>query len=252
MPKTALITGGNSGIGYATANLLKEKGYSVIITGRHKGRLSRAAVEIGVECIIADMTELEDIKRLASRFQNEGLDVLVNNAAIVRFIPLSKLSSTDYSLFFNTNIRGPLELIRELIPALKKKQGSITNISSIAVNNGLLNGSLYAATKGALEAATRSIALELSPKKIRVNAVSPGAIDTPLFKKSGLSQEDIDARRKIINRKIPLQRYGRAEEVARVVHAQLEATYVTGSVWIVDGGADILVANQGSPRSRSF
>jgi NAD(P)-dependent dehydrogenase (short-subunit alcohol dehydrogenase family) len=250
MPKTALITGGNSGIGYATAYLLKEKGYSVVISGRHKGRVSRAAVEIGVEYIIADMAELKDIKRLASRFQNEGLDVLVNNAAIVRFIPLSELSSTDYSLFFNTNIRGPLELIRELIPALKKKQGSITNISSIAVNNGLLNGSLYAATKGALEAATRSLALELSPKKIRVNVVSPGAVDTPLLRKSGISQENIDARRTAFNRIIPLQRYGKAEEVAHVVCSQLEATYVTGSVWVVDGGADILIANQNNPGKR--
>ncbi|MCI5167423.1 MAG: SDR family oxidoreductase [Candidatus Electrothrix sp. GM3_4] len=240
MSKTALITGGNSGIGYATANLLKEKGYSVVITGRHKGRVSRAAVEIGVECIIADMAELEDIKRLASRFQNKGLNVLVNNAAIVRFIPLSELSSTDYSLFFNTNIRGPLELIREMLPALEKRQGSVTNISSIAVNNGLVNGSLYAATKGALEAATRNLALELAPKKIRVNAVSPGAIDTPLAEKSGRSREAIDAHKAMLEKIIPLQRYGKAEEVAQVVCAQLEATYVTGSVWVVDGGADIL------------
>ena len=243
MPKTALITGGNSGIGYATANVLKQKGHSVVITGRHQGRVSRAAAEIGAESIIADMAKLEDIKRLASLFQDEGLDVLVNNAAIIRFIPLSEVSSKDYSLFFNTNIRGPLELIRELIPALEKRQGSISNISSLAVNNGFLNGSLYAATKGALEAATRSLALELGPKKIRVNAVSPGAVDTPLLKKSGVSQENINARRTALNRIIPLQRYGKAEEVAHVVCSQLEATYVTGSVWVVDGGADILVAN---------
>ncbi len=249
MLKKTLITGGNSGIGYAIAGLLKEKGYSVVISGRNKDRVRKAAATLDVEYIIADMAEFDDIKRLSSPFQNEGLDVLINNAAIATFIPLADLSKENYSVFFNTNIRGPLELIRELVPALEKRQGSITNISSIAVNNGLLNGSLYAATKGALEAATRSIALELSPKKIRVNAVSPGAIDTPLFRKSGLSQENIDARRKIINRNIPLQRYGKAEEVAHVVCAQLEATYVTGSVWVVDGGADILVTNQDNPKN---
>ncbi len=246
MSKIALITGGNSGIGYATAKLLKKKGYTVVISGRHKARVSRAAAEMGVEYIIADMAEFDDIKNLASPFQNEGLDVLVNNAAIATFIPLGSLSEKDYSIFFNTNIRGPFELIRKLVPALEKRQGSIINISSIAVNNGLVNGSLYAATKGALEAATRSLALELGPKKIRVNAVSPGAIDTPLARKSGLSQQSLDARRAVLDQIIPLRRYGKAEEVAQVVCAQLEATYVTGSIWVVDGGADILVANQSS------
>ncbi len=156
-----MITGGNSGIGYATAKLLKEKGYSVTISGRHKGSVSRAATELGVECVVADMADLDDIKRLAAPFLNGGLDVLVNNAAIATFIPINSISPKDYTTNFNTNIRGPLELIREVLPALEKRQGSITNISSIAVNNALVKGSLYAATKGALEAATRSLALEL-------------------------------------------------------------------------------------------
>ncbi|MCP4683344.1 MAG: SDR family oxidoreductase [Desulfobacterales bacterium] len=244
MSKNALVTGGNSGIGYAIANMLKAKGYSVVISGRHKGRVRKAATKIGAEYIIADMAKFADIKRLASPFQKVGLDVLVNNAAIATFIPIISLSKLSYSTFFKTNIRGPLELIRQLIPALEKRQGSICNISSIAVNNGLLNGSLYAATKGALEGATRSLALELGPKKIRVNAVSPGPIDTSLLAKSGLSQKHIDTRRTLMNKNIPLQRYGKTEEVAEVVCAQLEATYVTGSIWTVDGGTDILVANQ--------
>lgn len=240
MLKTALITGGNSGIGYATANFLKEKGYSVTISGRHKERVSKVAAELGVEYIVADMAELDDIKHLAAPFKNNGLDVLINNAAIATFIPLSKISPSDYTIFFNTNIRGPLELIRELLPALEKNQGSVTNITSIAVNNALVNASLYAATKGALEATTRSLALELAPKKIRVNAVSPGAIDTPLAEKSGYCKEDLDAHRAMLEQIIPLRRYGKAEEVAQVIWAQLEASYVTGSIWVVDGGADIL------------
>ena len=243
MSKTALITGGNSGIGYATANLLKEKGYSVVISGRHEERLNRAATEMDVEYVVADIAKPDDIKRLASFFGDNGLDVLVNNAAIATFIPFDSLLLSDYALFFDTNIRGPLELIREVLPALEKKQGSVTNISSIAVNNGLVKGALYAATKGALEAATRSLALELAPKKIRVNAVSPGAIDTPLLKKLHLDQDEMAARRALLEQNIPLKRLGKAEEVAHVVCAQLEAGYVTGSVWVVDGGADVLAVN---------
>ncbi|CAK8711467.1 Short-chain dehydrogenase [Candidatus Electrothrix laxa] len=241
--KIALVTGGNSGIGYATAALLKKKGYSVVISGRHKERINNAAAELGVAYVVANMAKPDDIKHLASFFGDNGMDVLVNNAAIASFIPFESLLLSDYALFFDTNIRGPLELIREVLPALEKKQGSITNISSIAVNNGLVKGALYAATKGALEAATRSLALELAPKKIRVNAVSPGAIDTPLLKKLDLSQEKMNAHRALLEGYIPLKRLGKAKEVAHVVCAQLEASYVTGSVWVVDGGADVLAVN---------
>jgi len=222
------------------SQVIKKKGYTVTIAGRHKGRICRAASELGLEYIIADMTDLDSFKEIASQFQNHGLDVLVNNAAMAKFIPLDELSPSDYLLFFNTNFRGPIELIRELLPALKKKCGSITNISSIAVNNGLVNGSLYAATKGALEAATRSLAVELAPKKIRVNAVAPGAIDTPLAAKTGRSKKELLQRRAMLEQIIPLQRYGKPEEVAQVACAQLEATYVTGSVWCVDGGVHIV------------
>jgi len=243
MQKTALVTGGNSGIGYATAYLLKKKGYSVVISGRTPKKIKKAAAELGVEYIVADMQHVNDIKKMASFFKKDGLDALVNNAAKADLMPLNEITSSDYSIFFNTNIRGPMELIQRLLPAFEKRGGSITNISSIAANNGLVNGSLYAATKGALEAATRTLALELAPKKIRVNAVSPGAIDTPLLKSSGVSQKNIDSRRAVLEKILPLKRYGTAEEVAHVVYAQLEASYVTGAIWVVDGGADVLIAN---------
>jgi len=237
MKKTALVTGGNSGIGYATAKILKEHNFQVCITGRDAQRVAVAAKELGVAGKVADMANLEDLRTIPELFP-DGLDALVNNAAIASFKPLADLIEEDYSKYFDTNIRGPLTLIQVLLPALEKRQGSITNVSSAIVNNGLPNASLYAATKGAVDSFTRSLALELAPKKIRINVVTPGAIETPILQKFGLSPEALEARKAKQRSLIPMGRYGTAEEVARVIVAQLESTYVTGSIWSVDGGVD--------------
>ena len=238
--KNILITCGNSGIGYATAALAKEKGYEVTITGRDPERVAHAAEALGVSGVVADMLKLEDMQALASRFSKSGLDVLVNNAAIARFMPLTLHADADYQEFLDTNIRGPLALIQFLLPALAKKKGCVTNVSSAVTNNGLPNASLYAATKGAIDAATRSLALEFAPQAVRVNCVSPGAIDTPIITKLGIPPEQIEAIKAQQVAMIPLQRYGTPEEVAYVILAQVEASYVTGSVWPVDGGVDAI------------
>lgn len=238
MNKKALITGGNSGIGYATASLFKDRGYQVTISGRNSDKLSQAAAELGVEWVVADMARIEDLKMIAARFAESGLDVLVNNAAIAAFMPIDAHTELDYEGFLNTNIRGPLALIQALLPALRKRQGCITNISSAISSNGLPNASLYAATKGAIDAFSRSLALELAPQNIRVNVVAPGAIDTPLISKLGLDENQIEAIKAHVESTIPMKRYGRPEEVAQVVFAQAAATYVTGAIWAVDGGVD--------------
>lgn len=238
MNKTALITGGNSGIGYAAASLFKDRGYRVTISGRNSDKLSKAAVELGVDWIVADMARFDDLKTIATGFTENGLDVLVNNAAIAAFMPIDAHTEADYEKFLNTNIRGPMALIQALLPALRKRHGSIVNISSAISSNGLPNASLYAATKGAMDAFSRSLALELAPQNIRVNTVSPGAIDTPIFSKMGLDENQITSIRAHVENTIPMHRYGRPEEVAQVILAQAEATYVTGAVWAVDGGVD--------------
>ena len=236
--KRILITGGNSGIGYATAELSKEFGFDVTICGRNAKRVAQAAEVLGVKGVVADISNPENISSLASCFKDEGLDALVNNAAIAKFMPITEHTLTDYEEFLNVNIRGPLLLIQKLIPALERKGGCVCNISSAITNNGLPNASLYAATKGAVDGFSRSLALELAPKGIRVNCISPGAIDTPLINKLGLDQELISAIKAQQEAIIPLRRYGGAKEVAHVILAQIEASYVTGSVWSVDGGVD--------------
>jgi NAD(P)-dependent dehydrogenase (short-subunit alcohol dehydrogenase family) len=238
MNKKVLITGGNSGIGYATASLFKDCGYQVTISGRDSDKLSQAAAELGVEWVVADMARLDELKMLATRFNESGIDVLVNNAAIVAFMPIETHTEVAYENFLNTNIRGPMALIQALLPALKKRHGCITNISSAISTNGLPNASLYAATKGAMDAFSRSLALELAPHNIRVNVVSPGAIDTPLISKLGLDESQIEAIKAHVESTIPMKRYGRPEEVAQVIFAQAAATYVTGAIWAVDGGVD--------------
>ncbi len=238
MNKKVLVTGGNSGIGYATASLFKDHGYQVTISGRDSDKLTQAAAELGVEWVVADMARLEDLKMLATRFNESGIDVLVNNAAIVAFMPIEAHAEVDYDNFLNTNIRGPMALIQALLPALRKRQGCITNISSAISSNGLPNATLYAATKGAMDAFSRSLALELAPQNIRVNVISPGAIDTPLISKLGLDESQIEAIKAHVESTIPMKRYGRPEEVAQVIFAQVAATYVTGAIWAVDGGVD--------------
>ena len=234
--KTILITGGNSGIGYATAKQCKAKGYEVTITGRDQSRVGKAAEELGVVGIVADMARLDDVQRVVDNFREQGLDSLVNNAAHAKFLPIESHTQADYDDFFNTNIRGPLMLIQGLLPALEKNKGSISNISSAVSNNGLTNASLYAASKGAMDAFTHSLAIELAPKGIRINAIAPGAVDTPIINKLGIPAEHIPAVKAQIESNIPMGRFGKAEEIAQIIIAQLEATYVTGAVWEVDGG----------------
>lgn len=237
MDKIALITGGNSGIGYATAYALRQKGCQVFITGRNAARLEVAAKQLGATAIVAEMEDMAALKSIANRFEN-GLDYLVNNAAVARFMPLKDITSADYTEFFNINIRGAMTLIQALTPALSQRQGSVCNVSSAIVNNGLANGSLYAATKGALESMTRSLALELAEQHIRVNVVSPGATETPILDKLGMSPEQRVEVRKKHESTIPLKRYAQADEVAQVIISQLEASYVTGAVWAADGGVN--------------
>lgn len=239
MQKTALVTGGNSGIGYATAKLLKAKGYDVTICGRNSERVDQAASELGVKGIVADMGIESDVIKLAKYFEGKPLNALVNNAAIARFAPLAYCTSADFNEFMNTNVRGPLDLIKGVLPALQKAGGSITNVSSAVVNNGLANAALYAATKGALDAFTKSLAIEFAPIGVRINAVSPGAIDTLIITKLGLDEQTQAAIKAHLETTIPLGRYGKAEEVAEVIVAQLESSYTTGAIWAVDGGVNV-------------
>ncbi|MGH8592881.1 MAG: SDR family NAD(P)-dependent oxidoreductase [Gammaproteobacteria bacterium] len=243
MHRVALITGGNSGIGNAVAKKLISLGYYVYISGSDPRKTKQAALALGAEAIIADLRSLESIECIAAPFSEKGLDVLINNAAIVSFLPIDMLSEQSFDDHFHVNVRSPLFLIKALLKPLEKRKAAVTNISSVISQCGVPGFSVYAATKGAIEAVTRNLAIELAPRCIRVNAVCPGAIDTPIFSKMGIPEDQLETTESHIASSIPLQRFGTPEEVADVVVAQVEASYVTGAVWHVDGGVSTVASH---------
>lgn len=243
MGRVALITGGNSGIGLVVAKKLISSEYEVYISGRDPMKTKQAALALGAKAVIADLKSLEHLTSIAAPFSEKGLDVLVNNAAIATFVPIGMLSAESFDEHFHVNVRSPLFLIKALLQALEKRKGTVINISSVISQCGVPGFSLYAATKGAIEAFTRNLAIELAPRCIRVNAVCPGAIDTPIFTKMGIAEDQLETTKSHIASSIPLQRFGTPEEVADVVVAQVEASYVTGAVWHVDGGVSSVASH---------
>ncbi len=234
--KIALVTGGNSGIGFSTAKTLCNNHCQVFITGRDRKKTERAAKELNCNYIIADLSIPDSIDKICQPFLKIGLDYLVNNAGIGYMIPVHDISTPSIEQHFSVNVFAPLLLIKNLVTALEARRGSVTNISSIITTRNATGFSIYSASKGALEAMTKSLAVELAPKNIRINAICPGAIETPMLENSNIPPDCIPQIRSKVLSMIPLQRRGVAEEVAAAVYAQLNSTYVTGSIWNVDGG----------------
>lgn len=239
MEKLALVTGGSSGIGFATAKLLRDKGYDVYITGRDENKLRSAAGDLGINFYVADVENIKQIENISEGFLGSGLDVLVNNAGVFGAFPLEEYNLKDFSHYMDINFRGMAFFTKIFISALEKRRGAVTNVSSIITQSALPGTSMYAATKGAIEAFTRSLALELSPRNIRVNAVSPGAVDTALLGNLYKNSKEKQAAMLEFAEGIPLKRYAKAEEIAHVIVAQLQSTYTTGSIWTVDGGVSL-------------
>ncbi|OLE86619.1 MAG: oxidoreductase [Acidobacteria bacterium 13_1_20CM_2_60_10] len=240
--KVAVVTGGNSGIGLATARRLQEEGARVAIAGRNKKTLDEAVKTMGnaVVAVQADVSVAKDLDRLyATVSQKLGkIDILFANAGIYKFAPLAATSEDLYDELFDINTRGVYFTIQKAVPLLNDGASIIVN-TSVAGEIGLPNGTVYAATKSALRSFTRSIAAELVDRGIRVNAVSPGPIETPAgFARAGLSQEALDEMVKNIVNQVPMKRIGKPEEIAGAVAflASQDASFITGAEITVDGG----------------
>lgn len=233
--KAALITGGNSGIGFATAKELIKRGANVIITGRRKDAVEKAAMELNAVGLVADQSVMGDIARLAQEVAGRygKIDLLLINAGI---IGLSKIESADEAMFdeiMNVNFKGAYFTLSKFIPLLNEN-ASIVLLSSTSASISPPGASVYAASKAALNAVMKIAAVELASRKIRVNAVSPGPVSTEIMNKIALSREVED---KMVGT-IPMARLGKPGEVAKVISFLLseDASFVTGSEYLVDGG----------------
>jgi len=239
--KVAVVTGGNSGIGLATAKRLQAEGASVAIAGRSKKTLDEAVKIIGngVIAVQADVSKLPDVDKLYAEVSRKlgKIDVLFVNAGIATLAPLSETSESAFDEQFDINIKGAYFTIQKALPLLNDGASIILN-TSVADRKGTVGASAYSATKAALRSLARTVAAELAGRGIRVNTVAPGPIVTPIFERTGLPKEAVDEFAREIVAKVPMKRFGQPEEVAATVAflASQDASYITGVEINVDGG----------------
>jgi NAD(P)-dependent dehydrogenase (short-subunit alcohol dehydrogenase family) len=239
--KVAVVTGGNSGIGLATAKRLQDEGARVAISGRSQKTLDEAVKSIGngVLAVQADVSKLADLDKLFSAVSQKlgKIDVLFVNAGVAKFVPLDAVTEEHYDEQFDINTKGAYFTIQKALPVLNDGASIILN-TSVVSHQGVANGTVYAATKAAMRSLTRSIAAELVGRNIRVNAVAPGPIETPIFERTGLPKEALDEFAKNVLASVPMKRFGKSEEVAGAVAflASSDASYITGVEIGVDGG----------------
>jgi NAD(P)-dependent dehydrogenase (short-subunit alcohol dehydrogenase family) len=239
--KVAVITGGNSGIGFATAKRFVEEGAQVVITGRRKKELDDAAAAIGrnITAVQGDVSRLEDLNRLYAivRDKHRHIDVLFANAGVGSLAPLGSITEEHFDREFDINVKGVLFTVQRALPLITDG-GSIILNSSIAGQKGIGGFSIYNATKAAVRSFARTWTSDLKERKIRVNAISPGPIETPIFGKMGLTKEQVDQFAGSLASQVPMGRVGRAEEIASaaVFLASDESSFITGIDLNVDGG----------------
>ncbi|MCE4557596.1 SDR family oxidoreductase [Roseateles cellulosilyticus] len=239
--KKALITGGNSGIGLATAKLFLEHGAAVMITGRDEATLAAARASLGHDVLAerSDAGRLEDIDRLMvqAKARFEHLDVLVLNATGGSPVPIEFMTEAQFDAMNDVAFKGVFFAIQRALPLLRPG-ASIVVTTSLANQVGAPGFSAYGACKAAARSLVRTASLELAPRGIRVNAVCPGPVDTPGFGRWDVPREVVDAARADLTRRSPLQRFGTAEEIANAVLylASPASSYVVGAELVVDGG----------------
>lgn len=239
--KTALITGGSSGIGLATAKAFITEGACVAITGRDAAALDAAAAEIGDGAVaaICDVTRLDQLDALARRLGKEftRLDILFANAGLFTNAPIGAISETEFDQMFDVNVKGAFFTVQTMLPLLRQGASVILN-ASIAWRMGRPGISLYAASKAAVRTFARNFSADLAPRGIRVNVISPGPIDTPIWER-GRDAATADRLRRKIEAGVPMGRMGRAEEIAAaaVFLASDDSAYMMGAELIIDGGS---------------
>lgn len=240
--KVVVISGGNSGIGLASVKGFLNEGAKVVFSGRRQEALDEVSKELSgnFKAVLADQSKVADNKKLIDTAVSEygKIDVLFANAGIAQFIPVEHINEDHFDTHFNTNVKGPAFLVKEAIPNMNDGANIIFN-TSIVHQKGFQGGAVYSATKGALRAYGRVLTTELAPRKIRVNSIAPGPIETPIYAKmDGMNEQQMEEMGAGFSQMVPLKRFGNSEEVANTVLflASDEASYVNGIEIEVDGG----------------
>ena len=239
--KIALVTGGNSGIGLATAKQFVNEGAHVFITGRRDAELAAAVKEIGrnVTGVRGDVSKPDDLDRLFAQIKRDKgkLDIVFANAGIAKYAPFGKITEADYDSIFDINVKGVLFTVQKALPLLPDGASIILN-ASIVASKGFSSNSVYSATKAAVRSFARTWTTDLKDRRIRVNAVSPGSTDTPGLSELLGSTETGQQRKKMISSSVPLGRFGTPDEIAKAVVflASDDSSYITGTELFVDGG----------------
>ena len=231
--KVVLITGGTTGIGAATARLFKAEGATVIATGSNPAGLEKARSELpGVEVVLCDQSDPAASQALADDVagRHGRIDHLFVNAGVAAFAPLDQLTEADFDRQFGINVKGALFAAKAAAPHMPAG-GSIVFTASTAASSGMAAVSVY----------SRTLAAELAPKGVRVNVISPGPIETPIFGKGGMSAEQVEGFKAQMIEQVPLKRMGQADEIAKaVLFLTADATYVTGEEIIAGGGLVVI------------
>ncbi len=238
--KTALVTGGTTGIGRAAAEAFKREGARVAVSGQDAARVEAAGREMGVQAIRCDAGQLSDIEALmaaAGAAFGGRLDVLFVNAGVFRPGMAEAVTEADFAAVFGVNVMGAFFTIQKALPLLGEGSSVIVN-TSINASLGMEGASVYSASKAAARSLVRSFAVELVGRGIRVNAVAPGPVETPIFGKTGLPADVMAGMAEGIKGKVPMGRFGRPEEIAGPVLflASDESTFMTGGEVVADGG----------------
>jgi len=239
--KVAVITGGNSGIGFATAQRFVAEGAYVFITGRRQSELDAALKQIGgnnISGVQGDVSNMADLDRLYATVneQKGSIDILFANAGVVELAPLGTITEAHFDKIFSVNVKGLLFTVQKALP-LFHEGGSIILNASIATSKGFEAFSVYNATKAAVRSFARSWTVDLKHRKIRINAISPGPIDTPIFYSSTLTEEEVNQIKASLVTAVPIGRIGSPDEIAKAALflASDDSSYITGIELCVDG-----------------
>lgn len=239
--RVAVITGGNSGIGLGIAKRFSAEGAKLVIFGRDPKTLAEAEQQIDGECLTVsgDVSRISDLERLyAQTIERFGcIDMLVANAGGATIEPFAQVSEASFDAQSNTNFKGLFFTVQKALPHLKDG-ASIVLMSSVANCKGIGGMSVYGAAKAAVRSLARTLTAELAPSGIRVNAISPGPIDTPIFSRLGLPEADVAPTQEAMKGMVPMGRLGRAEDIASLALflAGDESVYVSGAEFVADGG----------------